>query len=569
MFRRVIGVLSISVFATFFVAADGAGSVAERVAVAAADSHTGRPFEYTRLLKERLGTHSVYTIRYPSPVVSEFPENNTVPAELYIPAGLDAGIQVPAVVCMHILNGDFALSRMMCSRLSGAGVVALFFKQPFYGERGGSEGRRRLLQSVDVLVSGFDQSTADARRAFDIVQSLPGVDRGKLGVTGISLGAVRAGALCAFEPRIQRAYLSLVAGDLERIIMTARETRDLRAFIEQVEESDRERIWQCVRRQDPLNATPRLRELAAAGRLRMVRAENDEIMPPDCALKLFDAVGYPESHICLKGMGHYSAMAGLSGIMDDLTAFFAADMPEGWKPPPRDNGITAVSLLGTLLKDIASLIAARPKPGGAHMAGVKVSFEQEGKGESFHCDLSLGSEGRFKIDGVFPAVGRAGLGRCDFPWISGGGRVFCGTDGAAQAPTLTALIGDEAMLKYRMAAGLAAGASLSPDLINSYAKAEIRREPQALVLALESVHKDISGSVAIVFDSVGRHPKSAKWQIGQNRGEVEFTHWQIDAAAHDSLFEPGAELVRQEVRCDDVLQMFASVFRFLVSRAAE
>jgi dienelactone hydrolase len=569
MSGRSVGFMSLVALAALFSFSEESGAAEQRFTVAASGSYTGEEFVYTRVLKEKSCRHSVYTIRYPSPVVSEFPENNTVPAELYIPEGVDADAGVPAVVCMHILNGDFALSRMMCSRLSGAGVVALFFQQPFYGERGGSEGRRRLLKSVDVLISGFDQSTADARRAFDIVQSLPGVDREKCGVTGISLGAVRAGALCAFEPRIKRAYLSLVAGDLEQIIMTARETRDLRAFIGQLDDAERARVWECVRRQDPLNAVPQLRKLAASGRLRMVRAGNDEIMPPACSLKLFDAVGYPESHLCLEGMGHYSAMAGLSGIMDDLTAFFAADMPAGWTPPPRSSGITAVSLLGTLLKDLAALIAARPKEGCAHMAGAKVSFEQGGKSESFHFELSLGTGGRFKIDGVFPAVGRAGFGRGSFPWLSGGGRIFCGTRGEGDAPALAEMIGAEAMLKYRMAAGLAAGASLSPDLINSYAKATVTNGAESLVLLLESIRETPRGRVQIAFDRSGRYPQSAQWTLDQSSGEVEFTHWQIDAAAHESLFEPDESLTRQEVLRDDVLQMFASVFRFLASRAAE
>ena len=541
--------------------------LAQDVVVDASRSYNAQSFTYTRVFKEKELNHTVYSITYPSPVESDFPENNVVPAELYVPDGMQKDLLVPAVVCMHILNGDFALCRMMCSRLSEAGMVALFFKQPFYGSRGGSEGRRKLLKSVDVLIKGFEQSTADARRAFDIVQSLPYVDPNKCGVTGISLGAIRAGALCAYEPRINRAYLSLVAGDLKQVILNARETRDLRAFLENASEDEQQRIWDSAWQQDPLNAVPQLKELAKEGRLRMVRAENDEIMPPECSLKLFDAIGYPESQICLPGMGHYSAMAGLTGIMDDLTAFFAEDMPTGWTPPVRTNSVTAVSLLGNLLKDLSAFLIAQPKDGCSHMAGVKVEFETEKKKHRFNFNLSLGTQGKFKIDGNFPEVGAAGLGRGVFPWLIGSTNVFCGTVvNETSEPTLTALIGDEALIKYRMAMGLVAGVSFSPDLINNYAKCSTRIVDNKRVLILESVHKKIKGDVEISFDSSGTQPLSARWDLAGSRGTIDVTHWQINAVAHDALFEPANNLVRQDVRSQDVLQMFASVFRFLIDK---
>jgi len=538
------------------------------IKVAASDSYNGQAFTYTRVLKERVMNHTVYTLTYPSPVISAFPENNTVPAELYIPDGLKEGDGVPAVVCMHILNGDFALSRMMCSRLSEAGVVALFFKQPFYGSRGGSEGRRRLLKSVDVLINGFDQSTADARRAFDIVQQQRGVDPAKCGVTGISLGAIRAGALCAYEPRIKRAYLSLVAGDLKQVVMSARETRDLRAFIEKLSDEERQRVWESAWRQDPMNAVPQLRALAERGRLRMVRAEKDEIMPPKCSLKLFKAVGYPETQICMKGMGHYSAMAGLAGIMDDLTAFFAADMPDESRVPVRKSEITAVSLLGEFLKDLAALITAQPQDGSAHMAGTQVVFDLNGKKIKFNCNLVLGSQGRFALKGVFPEIGQAGFGRGDFPWIAGSTNVFCGTRGvSATSPGLAELIGQDVILKYQMAVGLANGTALSPDLISNYARTSIRNENSHRVLVLDVVNKKSPGKIEIVFDSGGKQPLEANWSFEDSSGAIKFTHWQINAAAHGTLFEPEAKLRRHDVKRMDVLQMFASVFRFLIDKA--
>ena len=545
--------------------AESINRVEETISVSASASFTKKPFTYKRVFKERIRNHIIYDVTYPSPVVSAFEQNNTVPAELYLPEGLTPQSGVPAVVCLHILNGDFALCRMICSRLSEAGIVAMFFKQPYYGSRGGKKGRKTLLKSVDVFVSGFDQSTADARRAFDIIQIQRGVDPQKTGVAGISLGAIQAGALCAFESRIKRAYLALVAGDLKQIILSAKESRDLRGFVEKLSEEEKERVWEALKRQDPLNAIPQLRKLAEHKRLRMLRAEKDQIMPPECSLKLFKAVGAPDCEICLKGMGHYSAMAGLAGIMNDLTAFFSEDMPSSWKPSHANHDSAPVEMTATLLKDISSLLIASPKAGCAHMIGLRTEFKVKEKLHKFNFELALGNDGQFKLTGNFPEVGNAGFGRGGFPWIIGGQkRVFCGTQTFDAGRKMAEMIDPQMLLRYRMVLGLTAAAALSPDLINNYATlSEAAGENNTRILSLTGIKKS-KGDLRLTFDSTGRYPLKAEWDIKGVSGKIEFTHWQINAASDNSIFEPAEDLVRQDVLQQDVLQMFASIFQFIV-----
>ncbi|MDA3925794.1 MAG: hypothetical protein PF904_13945 [Kiritimatiellae bacterium] len=108
------------------------GCPEEIISVPASSGGSAKAFSYKRVLKEKVRNHIIYDVTYPSSVISASEANNSVPAELYLPAGLTAQSQAPAVVCMHILNGDFALCRMMCSRLSEAGIVAMYFKQPYY-----------------------------------------------------------------------------------------------------------------------------------------------------------------------------------------------------------------------------------------------------------------------------------------------------------------------------------------------------------------------------------------------------------------------------------------------------
>jgi len=58
------------------------------------------------------------------------------------------------------------------------------------------------------------------------------------------------------------------------------------------------------------------------------------------------------------------------------------------------------------------------------MAGLKVDVSVKGKKFKSNFDLALGENGRFKLSGDFPEVGRAGLGRSSYSWIIGGEKSF-------------------------------------------------------------------------------------------------------------------------------------------------
>ncbi|MHC5540491.1 dienelactone hydrolase family protein, partial [Singulisphaera rosea] len=92
-------------------------------------------------------THETYTVsavRFPSPITTPDPENNTVHAEYFRPVGAS---KRPAVVVLHILGADFALSRYLAARLADRGVAALFLKLPYYGERRPARGEKRFLST--------------------------------------------------------------------------------------------------------------------------------------------------------------------------------------------------------------------------------------------------------------------------------------------------------------------------------------------------------------------------------------------------------------------------------------
>src|SRR5262245_24810445 len=70
----------------------------------------------------------VFTLRFPSPVKSPEPENNTVWAEYYRPRG--AG-PFPAVIVLDITGGDQMVSRIISTHLAQNGIAGLFVQMAY------------------------------------------------------------------------------------------------------------------------------------------------------------------------------------------------------------------------------------------------------------------------------------------------------------------------------------------------------------------------------------------------------------------------------------------------------
>ncbi len=292
-------------------------SVPERFRLERADFH----YELEPVLATE--RYTVSRLRFPSPVVTADPENNTVHAEYFRPVGRDG--KRPGVVVLHILGADFPLSRYMAARLADRGVAALFVKLPYYGERrpasGGLDARRFLSSDVERTVTAMRQGICDVRRASAWLATRAEVDPGRLGVTGISLGGIVSSIVAAVDPSIQESAFLLAGGDLSRILWEMPEGRTFRArWIE----SGRTRadLKALTDPFDPLRYASRLR----TKRVFMMAGKVDEVIPPDSARELWLAAGRPDILWC--DCGHYSAVGFLLPGIRRTVEFFA-------EPPPK------------------------------------------------------------------------------------------------------------------------------------------------------------------------------------------------------------------------------------------
>jgi dienelactone hydrolase len=241
--------------------------------------------------------------------------NNTVHAEYY--RSRQAGRR-PGVIVLHIMGGDFALSRLFCNCLAQHGVCALFVKMPYYGERRDPTSPRRMV-SIDPreTVEGMTQAVLDIRRATAWLADQPEIDAERLGIFGISLGGITSALALAAEPRLNSACLMLAGGDIGKVGWDAPETRAVRErWLAQG--GTQASFVEVLRTVDPLAYA----EKARGKRILMLNAAHDEVIPRTCTESLWQALGEPEIH--WYPAGHYSAIQFIFEAMLRVGRFFSA-----------------------------------------------------------------------------------------------------------------------------------------------------------------------------------------------------------------------------------------------------
>ena len=201
-------------------------------------------------------------------------------------------------------------------------------KLPYYGERRppgrpGAVPRGRLLSTdIERTVLAMRQSVVDVRRAACWLAAQPGVDRARLGVSGISLGGIVSALAAAVDPAIKEGAFLMAGGDLSTVLWEMPEGAPLRAvWIESGRtKADLKKLTDPF---DPLTYADGL----VGKRMLFIAGKVDEVVPPACTKLLWEAAGKPP--ITWYDCGHYSAVGFLlPGIRRTVDFFVAKERRE-------------------------------------------------------------------------------------------------------------------------------------------------------------------------------------------------------------------------------------------------
>jgi len=273
-------------------------------------------FPWRMTLLHKSPSTEVHAVQFPSPYHSAMEQNNTVHGE-YFP--VDKSPPRPAVIVLHISDGQFVLARIICQHLASQQINALLVKMPYYGpRRSEDEDVDWITENPEQLVQAVTQAVMDVRRAACWLSTRPEVDSNRIGLCGVSLGGFVAALTGGVDGQFGRSAILLAGGDLyETIANHSSEVHRLQKVLAKDEWTEA-RVRQLLHPVDPLTYAHRLRQ----NNVLMINGRDDQVVPASCAQKLADASGatlrwYPA--------GHYSMVAYVPECLKLLTEYFSAD----------------------------------------------------------------------------------------------------------------------------------------------------------------------------------------------------------------------------------------------------
>jgi dienelactone hydrolase len=252
-------------------------------------------------------------LTFPSAVQSESGENNTVWARFWEPR--EAGRKRPAALLLHWLGGKFDLFELIGQRLAENGIPALMMYMPDYGPRASKDPERRekmMKMEMERVLGNVRQAVMDARRAGDWLASRRDVEPSRVGIVGVSLGAVIGSLAAGVDDRFGRSVFIIGGGDLPGIVLHgSKETVAAKKKLEEAgltAEKMRE-LWKDI---EPCTFASRMRP----EEILMINAESDEVIPKESTLRLHEAAGRPEIR-WFKG-GHYALLFQVGSALKDM-----------------------------------------------------------------------------------------------------------------------------------------------------------------------------------------------------------------------------------------------------------
>lgn len=275
-----------------------------------------RPFDYTMQLLEEGDDVRVYRLVFASPFVSPFPENNVVPAELYLPKSRKQ--KVPAAIVLDIMYGNALVPRGLARGLASQGVAAVYMPMAYYNARRpkGDAHIKWIDAEPARALDPIRQTVMDIRRAKSILASRPEIDPQRIGITGVSLGGIMTSIAAGVDGHFWRVCPILAGGDLPDMIFHARETRRVKESL-MAKGFDEKKLAPILAPVEPLHFADRI----DTRRCLMINAARDEVIPKPCTLDLWAAIGKPP--LFWLPSGHYGAALYLPTIKQTAIDFLA------------------------------------------------------------------------------------------------------------------------------------------------------------------------------------------------------------------------------------------------------
>jgi pimeloyl-ACP methyl ester carboxylesterase len=293
--------------------------------------------EWTERERSYDWTHLEGTFRAPRQSTGDL-HDTTVELFLHAPT---AGPR-PLVLVMPILGGSYPIARHLARFVAETGWHAAFVHR-LRGDHAisGEEDAETLdLDTRDGVVS--------CRRALDALLALPQVDPRRVGLAGISLGAMAGSVLMAVEPRITGGVLMMGGGDIPGIVSLSEE-RPVRLLREKLMRErgldDAAELVRQLRSEillDPLRFAP---YVGPERVLQMVATHDDRVHTP-YQWRLWEGLGRPS--VSAMPIGHYTAAVYIGYAKGEMVRFLRKRFHEALTGAPTQADLRPPAAPGAL-----------------------------------------------------------------------------------------------------------------------------------------------------------------------------------------------------------------------------
>jgi dienelactone hydrolase len=316
---RVLRVLTATVFLLLFTALTGCALhyQADRSlraarplpeAVAAEFFYPRADVAYSEILLEDKDDYTVRRIEFES-THNVIPVPHTIRMDYYALKNVE---NAPVILVLPILGGKNVIAKIFARYFVENGYAAVIVHR---------QREYKDIAELDRINPTLKQMVIDHMQAVDWIETRKELDASRIGVFGVSMGAIKAAMLAPLDPRIKAAVLGMPGGDIAYLLAYSAERRIGRNRSKYMEQTGftPDRLYDHLRSAitcDPMRFAPWL----DPADVLMFLAWFDASIPYSRGKALWRAAGKPE--VVYLVSGHLSAYVYLPYVKAKTLSFF-------------------------------------------------------------------------------------------------------------------------------------------------------------------------------------------------------------------------------------------------------
>lgn len=244
----------------------------------------------------------IYELEFPSLFRSGYPENDIVHCFHFKP---EANFKVPAVIIIHGYKArKLKIEKEIAKKLAERKIAGVVLVLPYHSSRKPrnlSSGKYFISDDFQKVRETFRQTIVDIRCLIDWLEKGMRLTGKEFGIIGISLGAIIANLAMGVDDRIKAGVSVLGGGNYPKLLWRSFLTIPLKIRL-LLHGLNLKIVSQNLDIIDPISFSYRNRPR----NVFMINGRLDLIIPPSCAMDLWEALGKPK--IKWLWSGHYSVL---------------------------------------------------------------------------------------------------------------------------------------------------------------------------------------------------------------------------------------------------------------------